>query len=103
MLKVTVKDTGIGINQNDKSKLFTLFGKLDDTAKINTSGVGLGLSICMKIVHVYGGTIYLEDSNEKGSAFTFTIKCGEPDSEPENFGLPIQMKRYHNDEETKLQ
>lgn len=61
-----------------------MFGKLEATAKINTSGVGLGLSICMKIVQVYGGTIYLEDSEEKGSAFTFTIRCGEPDSEPEN-------------------
>ena len=101
MLKITVKDTGIGIKQNDRSKLFNLFGKLEATAKINTSGVGLGLSICMKIVQVYGGTIYLEDSDEKGSAFTFTIRCGEPDSEPDNFELPRKMTQIKHQEENK--
>ena len=50
MLIVTVKDTGIGIKEEDRSKLFTLFGKLDSTAHINTSGIGLGLSICRNIV-----------------------------------------------------
>ena len=61
-LKVTVKDTGIGIKLEDRDKLFKLFGKLESTALINTSGVGLGLSICMKIVKEFGGTIYLEDT-----------------------------------------
>ena len=50
-LKITVKDTGIGIKQEDRNKLFTLFGKLDGSSQVNnTSGIGLGLSICMKIV-----------------------------------------------------
>ena len=44
---------------------------------MNTTGVGLGLSICMKIVEVFEGTIVLdEDVDEQtGSSFTFTIKC----------------------------
>jgi signal transduction histidine kinase len=46
MLKLIVKDTGIGIKNEEKRKLFTLFGKLETTAKINTSGIGLGLNIC---------------------------------------------------------
>ena len=46
MLIVSVADTGIGIKPEDRSKLFMRFGKLEQTAKINTSGVGLGLSIC---------------------------------------------------------
>jgi K+-sensing histidine kinase KdpD len=37
-----------------------MFGKLDATASINTSGVGLGLSICKKIVEALDGYIYLE-------------------------------------------
>eukprot|EP00347_Sterkiella_histriomuscorum_P024327 403331514 len=71
-----VKDQGIGIKQEDKQKLFTLFGKLEATASINTSGIGLGLSICKKIVESFGGQIFIEDNkDEPGSSFTFTIKC----------------------------
>ena len=52
-LKINIKDTGIGIKVEDRKKLFTLFGKLEDTALINTSGIGLGLCICMKIVEAF--------------------------------------------------
>lgn len=45
-LQFKVQDTGIGIKQEDRSKIFTMFGKLESTAKMNTSGIGLGLSIC---------------------------------------------------------
>ena len=41
-----MKDTGIGIKNEDKENLFKLFGKLEATAQINTSGIGLGLTIC---------------------------------------------------------
>ena len=49
-LRVTVKDTGIGIKNDDKNKLFTLFGRLESSSAINTTGIGLGLNICLKIV-----------------------------------------------------
>ena len=55
MLVVSVEDTGVGIKEEDKSKLFVMFGKLDSTQKINTSGIGLGLSICKKITEAFGG------------------------------------------------
>lgn len=58
---VSVSDTGIGIKEEDRKKLFCLFGKLETTAGINTSGIGLGLSICKKIVEVFDGGIYLDD------------------------------------------
>ena len=45
-LNVSVQDSGIGIPEEDKEKLFKLFGKLESTAHINTTGIGLGLSIC---------------------------------------------------------
>ena len=43
---MVVEDTGIGIRREDSDKLFKLFGKLESTSKINTNGIGLGLSIC---------------------------------------------------------
>lgn len=45
MIKVEVEDTGIGIKKDDQQKLFKLFGFIDATRELNTSGVGLGLHI----------------------------------------------------------
>ena len=44
-LKVDVIDTGIGIKEQDKNKLFRLFGFVQDAKQMNTSGIGLGLVI----------------------------------------------------------
>ena len=69
-----MKDTGIGIKKEHRHKLFNMFGKLEETAAINTTGVGLGLSICKKIVDALGGQIYLEDVSV-GTCIAFTIQC----------------------------
>jgi two-component system, sensor histidine kinase and response regulator len=45
-LQIAVRDTGIGIKPEDRDKIFQMLGKLEATASINTSGVGLGLSTC---------------------------------------------------------
>lgn len=75
-LKVKVIDTGIGIKDEDKLKLFSIFGKLEVSAYINTSGIGLGLSICKQIVEAFNGRIFLDQNHQgKGSCFTFTVKC----------------------------
>lgn len=57
MIEVSVKDTGVGIKEEDQAKLFKLFGFLDRTKEINTQGVGLGLHISKKIVQYFGGNI----------------------------------------------
>lgn len=46
MLKISVRDTGVGIQDKDKEKLFKLFGYVNDTTQMNTHGIGLGLVIC---------------------------------------------------------
>ena len=83
MLKFQVSDQGIGIKPEDKAKLFKLFGKLEATASINTSGIGIGLNICKQIVESFGGTIYIEDNRETtGTTFTFTIRCKIENPDP---------------------
>ena len=52
-----------------------MFGKLEDTASMNTTGIGLGLSICKQIVDAFRGEIYIDDKVEEGTLIIFTIKC----------------------------
>ncbi|CDW89272.1 pas domain s-box protein [Stylonychia lemnae] len=74
-LKISVIDTGVGISTEDQRNLFKMFGKLDATSQINTSGIGLGLSICKQIVEVFDGKIYVDDNDQPGTKFTFYVKC----------------------------
>lgn len=79
-ISFSVEDSGIGIKQEDLSKLFKVFGKLDDTENlsINPTGVGLGLIISQSLAQRLGGTnnkngITVESDYGKGTKFTFKI------------------------------
>lgn len=70
----SVKDTGIGIAKKDHEVIFDTFKQIDSC--VNTrkyQGVGIGLSVCKKLINALNGTITLESELEKGSHFTFTI------------------------------
>ena len=70
-LRIYVKDTGIGISEEKKKKLFQRFEKLDNF----TQGTGLGLSICKALVKKQKGEIGCESKEGEGSTFWFTIPC----------------------------
>jgi signal transduction histidine kinase len=55
-----VEDSGIGIKEDEKDKLFKLFGKLKIKDNINQNGVGLGLTISKKLVEQLGGDIRVD-------------------------------------------
>jgi two-component system sensor histidine kinase/response regulator len=50
-LHFEIEDTGVGIKEEDFGKLFKIFGKLEKNDELNPSGIGLGLTICNKILH----------------------------------------------------
>ena len=56
-LKFDVSDTGIGIPEDSKDKMFKLFGFLKDTKQLNTKGIGLGLIISQQIVNKFNGKV----------------------------------------------
>lgn len=72
---ISVKDSGIGIKEEDKPKLFQLFGSIkDEHNNINTNGIGLGLVISKMIVTKFNGRIYYESEYQVGSEFSFTFE-----------------------------
>ncbi len=66
---ISVKDTGKGIPDDKKEKVFERFQKLDEFAQ----GTGLGLAICQSIVHTFHGSISLESEVDVGSKFTISL------------------------------
>lgn len=83
MLIGHVHDTGIGITQQEMSKLFSRFGKLHRSAEMNHEGIGLGLTIVKEIVTQHGGCIDIVSKGVpgEGSSFRFCMKMQAVDED----------------------
>ena len=73
ILFFAIKDTGIGITEEAKKRLFTPFAQADSSISRRFGGTGLGLTICKKLIEAMNGRIDLETSPGKGTTFFFTI------------------------------
>jgi signal transduction histidine kinase len=75
---VSVIDTGIGIPDKDRDKVFEMFRQLSEPIQTSVRGTGLGLTFSKEIVEMHGGTIWLESKEGKGTAFTITLPIFDP-------------------------
>jgi len=73
MLCIEVEDTGIGISNADKNKLFKPFNQIDDELNRSFQGTGLGLVICQELVFLMRGSIEVESDYSKGSKFKINL------------------------------
>ena len=71
---VSVKDSGIGIKEDEKRKVFERFFKADSSRGLDKTGVGLGLSIVKEFIKAHGETIEVKSEEGKGTEFIFTLE-----------------------------
>lgn len=80
ILKFLVEDTGIGIAETKKEKLFQSFSQADSSTTRKFGGSGLGLSISKKIIDLMQGDIQFESEEDKGSSFWFSVVLAKGDA-----------------------
>lgn len=72
-IEIIVKDSGIGISQEDLPKLFEEFSRIKTSETRDIAGTGLGLSITKKMVELYQGSIKVDSKHGIGTTFTITL------------------------------
>lgn len=82
VLNYSVTDTGRGIKEEDKKKLFKSFSQVDEKKNHKIEGTGLGLAISKQLVDMMGGTIEMESEYGKGSVFCFSVPQTIVDNTP---------------------
>jgi PAS domain S-box-containing protein len=92
VIRISVTDTGIGVSEEQQSRLFGSFEQADSSTSRKFGGTGLGLAISKRIVEMLGGEIWIESELGKGSTFAFTFRAKRAADAPSNL-LRLRVSR----------
>ena len=101
-LKFSIRDTGIGLTDDQMDNLFESFTQADTSTTRKFGGTGLGLTISKRFVEMMGGEIWVESQHGQGSDFTFTAKFGLGKEKAKEGLLPSKQIRGLKDSQSIL-
>lgn len=97
-LYVCVKDTGIGIKEEDIGRLFDSFQRVEESRNRNIEGTGLGLSITMRLLNLMGSKLEVKSAYGKGSEFYFYLEQNQTDDRV----IGEDLQKYYQNEKSIL-
>ena len=100
VIAVSVRDTGIGIRQEDMDKLFESFSRLDETRNRHIEGTGLGMAIVTKLLSLMDSKLNVESVYGEGSVFSFELRQGIADASP--IGTELERRSDHENRENDV-
>jgi signal transduction histidine kinase len=75
MVEVRVADTGIGIPESERARVFDAFYQVDSSSTREQGGTGLGLSIVKRLVDAHDGAVFVEDNSPRGTVVVVRVPC----------------------------
>ena len=90
-MRIDVSDNGVGISEDDQSKLFTKFFRADNSRTRDASGTGLGLYITKCLIEAHGGDIWVVSEEGKGTTVSCTWPRSSGGTEEEDGALDFKM------------
>jgi len=80
MIEISVRDNGVGIEENDLKKLFRIDIHHTTIGTLREKGTGLGLILANEFINIHGGKIWVERNPDVGTTFRFTLQKDAPKS-----------------------
>ncbi len=88
-IRISVRDTGIGIPDDAKKNLFQAFTQVEGSSTRKYEGTGLGLTISRRMIELMGGRIWFESKHGEGSTFFFELELPVSPESPESLNRPV--------------
>lgn len=93
-VRISVKDTGIGIAPEDQARVFDEFAQIDHPLQRKVKGTGLGLPLCRRLAELLGGSVTLESEKGAGSTFSLILPLVYPSAEVKAAPAPGRSRPF---------